>query len=192
MITRGAVDLSQWKSQDVSNLHNMSDVDSGQLAQHHTLGLGPNQAAAGNHNHGHIYGRLAVASQALTNGAWNIIGFTADEETVDYWTIDGNVIVVKAPGLYRLTCNAGFQSNTVGDRYVGITDSSSNILRQNGQGASPTAGFVSTVDLDCIIRFDLNTTISFAAYQNSGGPLNLIRDVGTTVFTYFSINRLAS
>lgn len=64
MITRGAVDLSQWKPQDVSNLHNMSDVDSGQLAQHHTLGLGPNQAAAGNHNHDKVYTKLGYTFQA--------------------------------------------------------------------------------------------------------------------------------
>jgi hypothetical protein len=38
-------------SKDVSEFHNNSDLDSGQLAQHHTLGKASNQAAPGNHHH---------------------------------------------------------------------------------------------------------------------------------------------
>lgn len=34
-------------SKEVSDFHKHSDVDSGKMAQHHTLGLGPNQAAPG-------------------------------------------------------------------------------------------------------------------------------------------------
>lgn len=36
---------------EVNRLHDYSDKDTGSDAQHHTLGLGANQAAPGNHNH---------------------------------------------------------------------------------------------------------------------------------------------
>jgi hypothetical protein len=36
---------------DVNVFHLMSDRDSSRNAQHHTLGAGPYQAAAGNHKH---------------------------------------------------------------------------------------------------------------------------------------------
>lgn len=51
MITRGAVDLSNFTAKDVNDFHNKDDVDSGQLAHHHTLGTGPTQAAPGDHEH---------------------------------------------------------------------------------------------------------------------------------------------
>lgn len=38
-------------SEEVNAFHLNSDVNSSALAQHHTLGLGPNQAAFGNHTH---------------------------------------------------------------------------------------------------------------------------------------------
>lgn len=38
-------------SDDVRDFHRNSDVDSGALAQHHTLGNRPNQGARGDHNH---------------------------------------------------------------------------------------------------------------------------------------------
>jgi hypothetical protein len=36
---------------DVNSFHLASDRDSSRNAQHHTLGIGPYQAAAGNHRH---------------------------------------------------------------------------------------------------------------------------------------------
>jgi hypothetical protein len=38
-------------AQEVSDLHINSDVDSSAISQHHTLGVLPTQAAAGNHTH---------------------------------------------------------------------------------------------------------------------------------------------
>lgn len=38
-------------SEEVNAFHLNSDVNSSALAQHHTLGSGPNQAAFGNHTH---------------------------------------------------------------------------------------------------------------------------------------------
>ena len=36
---------------EVNDFHRGSDVDSSREAQHHTIGLGPNQSAAGDHRH---------------------------------------------------------------------------------------------------------------------------------------------
>lgn len=47
---RGAYDLSAYKQ-----VHRYADTDADSSAIHHTLGLGPNQAAKGNHNHDAAY-----------------------------------------------------------------------------------------------------------------------------------------
>lgn len=39
------------RSDEVTKFHANSDVDSAVTAQHHTLGIGANQATAGTHNH---------------------------------------------------------------------------------------------------------------------------------------------
>jgi hypothetical protein len=41
-------------SKEVSDFHSNSDVDSGRLAQHHTLGTDPNQAASGSDFKAHL------------------------------------------------------------------------------------------------------------------------------------------
>ena len=38
-------------AKEVNEFHRGSDVDSSREAQHHTIGMGPNQAAAGDHSH---------------------------------------------------------------------------------------------------------------------------------------------
>lgn len=38
-------------SQEVNRFHTRSDRDSSKVAHHHTLGLDPNQASPGDHNH---------------------------------------------------------------------------------------------------------------------------------------------
>lgn len=42
---------SAYSPMDAMELHRRSDVDSSKLAQHHTLGVAPNQGSPGNHHH---------------------------------------------------------------------------------------------------------------------------------------------
>ena len=42
---------ADWPSGSVDALHERCDVDSSQIANHHTLGSGRNQASPGNHRH---------------------------------------------------------------------------------------------------------------------------------------------
>lgn len=53
MAARGStnIDFSDVKPTEVANLHRHSDVNSSPLAQHHTLGIQPNQASPGDHTH---------------------------------------------------------------------------------------------------------------------------------------------
>lgn len=46
--------------------HDKSDVDSGQFAQHHTLGAGHNQASAGDHTHAGKDSRLIGKGAGLS------------------------------------------------------------------------------------------------------------------------------
>ena len=43
--------MTQPSSAEVTKFHSNSDLDASTTAQHHTLGQGHNQAAAGDHNH---------------------------------------------------------------------------------------------------------------------------------------------
>ena len=59
--------------EDVNSFHNNSDRDSSHTAQHHTLGLGPNQASPGNHTHdGKNSKRISFSD--IDGGLWNIDG----------------------------------------------------------------------------------------------------------------------
>lgn len=58
----------------VTNAHVNSDVDDGPEAQHHTLGVAPEQAAAGNHTHKvRLVPALPVANAAV-QGRTYILG----------------------------------------------------------------------------------------------------------------------
>lgn len=59
---------------DVNSFHARSDLDSGQFAQHHTIGIGHNQAAAGDHTHDGSNSRLIGQNQGLSIN--NTAGFT--------------------------------------------------------------------------------------------------------------------
>lgn len=72
---------------EVLDFHNKDDVDSGQLAHHHTLGKGPLQAAPGNHTHDPIIEEADLTSFfASPNGF--VMAATA------YKTISGQVTVI--------------------------------------------------------------------------------------------------
>lgn len=64
---------------EVSNFHNKSDVDSGSLAQHHTLGGGVNQAAPG--NHGNVLGDMKQSFQTANHRNWLLLNGQAVSRT---------------------------------------------------------------------------------------------------------------
>jgi hypothetical protein len=59
----------------VNGFHNRSDLDSSTGAQHHTLGIGHNQAAAGDHIHDGLSTRLIGKGLGLAiSGTKNTVG----------------------------------------------------------------------------------------------------------------------
>lgn len=66
--------------------HEKSDVDANPLAQHHTLGRNPNQAAPGNHNHDTRY---TLLGHSHVTGAW--INVTTMPEGASTWVNFGGV-----------------------------------------------------------------------------------------------------
>lgn len=63
---------------EVNLFHSRSDVDSGTSAQHHTIGVKHNQAAAGDHNHD------GKASRKIGQGlSLNVVSSGTDTATID-------------------------------------------------------------------------------------------------------------
>lgn len=62
----GAEKDSVLSALEVRRLHTKSDVDSSTQAQHHTLGMKPNQAASGSHKHDGASGNLLLSGVTLT------------------------------------------------------------------------------------------------------------------------------
>lgn len=58
--------VEQTSYDDVKRVHNFSDVDESPRAQHHTLGILPNQASPGDHNHDGRTSRKLKASDVET------------------------------------------------------------------------------------------------------------------------------
>jgi len=95
---RGAYDLS----------HAQADTDADRTAIHHTLGTGPLQAAAGNHNHDTRYdAKYQSKAQIFTNDP----DYRSDFPNIGSWTwtwsqtiIDGDLITYKG----QITLTAGF------------------------------------------------------------------------------------
>jgi hypothetical protein len=78
-------------SQDVNDFHLNSDRDSSHTAQHHTLGLGPNQASPGNHNHdGKTSARIKLSD--IEGGWMNIDGGRPDSIYTPIPHLDGGGI----------------------------------------------------------------------------------------------------
>jgi len=70
--------------QVVDDFHENSDVDSRAEAQHHTLGPGPNQAAAGDHTHDGGDSALILEGQVISGS-----------RATDAWRISVNALLVR-------------------------------------------------------------------------------------------------
>lgn len=87
-------------AKDVADFHNNSDADSGNQAQHHTLGSDAFQAAPGNHKH---KGKRIVTWQGT--GPWSaaVPGPTT-----------GSPVVIDIPGNYHISMQASGYSTVAG------------------------------------------------------------------------------
>ena len=87
----GNVNGIRYPADLIRDMHQRSDVDSATFAQHHTLGLGRNNASQGNHTHN---GTDSKAIPALTN-ALNALSSTI---TAQPWFFHAGTTTVDAGG----------------------------------------------------------------------------------------------
>ena len=71
-------------NQVVDDFHENSDLDARAEAQHHTLGPGPTQAAAGNHTHDGGDSSLLLEGETISG-----------TRTTDAWRLSVNAILVR-------------------------------------------------------------------------------------------------
>jgi hypothetical protein len=77
---------------DVNSFHLNSDKDSSALAQHHTLGLKPTQAAAGNHSH-NGKDSVRIKFSDIEGGIFNLDGGYPDTIYTPIPHLDGGGII---------------------------------------------------------------------------------------------------
>jgi hypothetical protein len=163
-------------NEDFRKAHDRSDVDTDRQALHHTLGKGPNQASAGNHNHpayevpnSFLYAQR-IAAQNINNNV--VVEILWDTETKD---TDGmldlavnNEIVTKRAGFYIAFAKITYAANVTGVRQVFIKRNGANV--SNWQINANVTGTLSIYFPDPI-RLDVGDIATLATLQNSGGVL---------------------
>lgn len=78
--------------EEVNFFHLNSDKDSAKTALHHTLGIGPNQASPGNHNHdGKNSPKIAFSD--IVGGIWNLDGGYPDTIYTPIPSFDGGGVL---------------------------------------------------------------------------------------------------
>ena len=171
----------------VNELHSYDDVDSSDEAHHHTLGRGIRQAAAGNHTHPFCRGRLLNATQAIPTSAWTTVDIIMTNDSHDIYDIVGNAIGFRENGFYEIDFTLAFDASAVGSRWVGIEGAFVGIMYQNNTAGMANWTFPS---LRTIHNFKAGDSISFKAWQNSGGNLNILKENGFNLLSYYSIKKV--
>lgn len=176
---------------DVKDLHNNSDVDSSPLAQHHTLGKGAHQAAAGDHTHdpnrSHALA-LLTANQAIGAGAFvTLNNLTVLQKSSDIGYGLGLFTLTKA-GLYRFSATVYFDSLTAGYRACRFAINGINqdyvAIPQVGAAAFMTVVNTFTVNLAA------NSTVSFQAGTETA--MNAVGSLAGLGKTQYVIERLSA
>lgn len=131
-----------------ANTHESPDTDVGTTSLHHTIGVGANQAAAGNHTHSGVY-------QPLDTDLTAIAGLTSAADTLPYFTGIGTAGVTPLTafgrsliddaadtnarttlGLGTIATQAASAVSITGGSITGITDLA---IADGGTGASTAA-----------------------------------------------------
>lgn len=163
-------------SHEVNSGHINSDVDSGALAQHHTLGKKPHQAAPGNHLHNEriLCKVYQDTLQSLTNNTEAAINLQSEE--VDPLAMHNGSpttdIVIVVAGRYDCIAQVAFAANAVGYRAV-IWRQNGNLKGHTRHMASPTNTHLQTAYTSILCAVGDILTVN--AHQTSGGALNTVQ-----------------
>lgn len=115
----------------------------------------------------------AGVAQSVTSAVWTVLGGLAADEDPQNGLTGGTTWVASTSGLYLVTSVVPFADAAVGIRavkyLVGGADQNGNPqLAQDG-----VAGQVISIQHTRLLRVTAGNGIQVAAYQNSGGPLNV-------------------
>lgn len=195
-------EFEPWEPKKINVVHERSDVDSGELAQHHTLGPAPGQAASGSKfaalqkdfnalkaaYDAHIandfsrigktviYGGTATSSipNAPANPYTSISGFTNQwRDAPTGLQYQGlGVFNCTRGGRYLVEVNLGLASNSSGRRLI--------FWYKNGVvdeirrlNDNASGSAIATVQASIIVWLALNDTIELRFFQDSGAALNM-------------------
>jgi hypothetical protein len=183
--------MSSYQPEHVNNFHDNSDVDTGDLAQHHTLGFGPNQAAPGIATNR----RLTVVETlvntvrvplpiSLVNNTWTLLSIAAvganpaKNLSQEAATVTSNVWTLTNTGWYSFSSMVQFAANATGIRAIFLkfnsgTPGTSVDYRDSERGSVPSAGIITYVELNTQFYAAAGETISVFAIQTSGAALTV-------------------
>ena len=130
LIKPGDSNFNMVPAQEVLKFHENDDVDHDVKSHHHTLGIGPNQAAPGNHVHKTPFFHGRIFGTVIQNPA-TLKAFTTVTDTHDAWAVD--LYTVPISGIYRITHTfkwdgtpAGIVTNGFWDTNIGLFTNSRN------------------------------------------------------------------
>jgi len=113
-----------------------------------------------------------------SSGAYHSVDFETEE--IDYLnghdtTTNNNVVYVKRPGIYQVTGTVTFANNSTGIRKIKLIKSGGDIDATEVINASPDATESTTLQTSVILSLLAGNNIQVAAYQDSGGNLDLLQ-----------------
>jgi len=187
---------------EVNSSHINSDVDTGALSQHHTLGKGPTQAAPGNHVHSYVDlpDNLTNPIRAKVTTSVAITTTTGVEKTIDWDASDydvGDLWVIGSPskltvpedGLYVLFAQIAFAANATGYRQIFIRNQGGSVI-SHSRHATPVTGVGATITTYTEFELAAGDWFAVSAQQNSGGNLNVLGG-SSGLSSHFIIRKVA-
>ncbi len=157
------------------------DTDGGVSAIHHTLGRGPNQAAAGDHTHGTPPNvpRARVYHSAAQTIASNLTAFTAlafnsereDTDSMHDPVTNNTRLTCNTAGTYVISGHVLFASNATGVRRLAIRLNGATYLA--GTDAAAMSGAPMRLGVATVFPLSAGDYVELLVAQNSGGDLNV-------------------
>lgn len=133
-------------------------------------------------------------TQTLTSGTWTILtNFGAEDFDTDAMhdnTTNNGRITFKTAGVYLVTLNIGWAANATGDREAGLIFSplSTTVpFWTSGGYGSMNASNVASQSVTAVVNAAVNDYVIAAAYQSSGGALNVLARAAYTAGTFSAV-----
>lgn len=183
---------SIFSTDGVTNLHALDDLDIGPLSHHHSLGVGPNNSAFGNHTHNGSNSPLITiaaakitawpkaelrqtAAQALTTATWTSLN--QDTEDIDNMNghsgVNPSRYISQLEGWYLCQGLYAPVSNVTGIRGCRLSATGTTVPASWGMVQAITTGSSMGIHSRAKLVFlTVGAYVEAQGFQNSGGNLN--------------------